>query len=87
MPENPKPPQAESLHSEVIRSDEKILYVDLKRNHRGVFFRITEVTEGKRTSIVVPLQLSPDLAAALMNLSSRALAFLPPTTQPPKPPC
>jgi len=78
VPENPKPPHAECLASEVIRSDDKTLYVDLKENHRGRHFRITEETHGRRTAIVLPLPLGPALAAALMNLSRHALTLSPP---------
>jgi hypothetical protein len=59
-------PQA--LHSEKLVSDRKIFFLDLKENDRGRFIKITEDVKGRRDTIMLPMEVASDFAAALQRV-------------------
>lgn len=56
------------LGSEKIRTDRKTFYIDLKENFRGRFFKITEATGGRRSSILVPAETIGEALDKLRSL-------------------
>ena len=64
----PPPPRADRLATEVLHAGGKTLFLDLKSNHRGRHFRVTEDTTGKRSAIVIPLESAGDFCTALRRL-------------------
>jgi hypothetical protein len=61
-------PEAELLASERITVEHKIFLFDLKQNQRGRFVRITEESNGRRNSIILPVSGVPDFARAFAQI-------------------
>jgi hypothetical protein len=60
--------QQQALHSEKLVSDRKIFFLDLKENDRGRFIKITEDVKGRRDTIMLPMDVASDFAAALQRV-------------------
>lgn len=59
---------ATPIASERIASGRKIFYLDLKENQRGRFLRITEDVDGRRNTIILPVEAFKDFTGALVQL-------------------
>jgi hypothetical protein len=57
-----------ALHSEKLVTDRKIFFLDLKENDRGRFIKITEDVKGRRDTIMLPMEVAADFAAALQRV-------------------
>jgi hypothetical protein len=68
--DNDGPPRQHSaaLHSEKLVTDRKIFFLDLKENDRGRFIKITEDVKGRRDTIMLPMDVAGDFAAALQRV-------------------
>ena len=64
--------ESELLHTEKILADRKVLYLDLKRNARGMVVKITEDVNGNRDTIMVPAEILGDFVAALSDIKATA---------------
>ena len=63
------PPQASPpIASEKVTIDRKIFFVDLKENQRGRFFKITEDVNGRRDTIMLPVEAAQEFVEALSRL-------------------
>jgi hypothetical protein len=60
--------RAPALHSEKLVTDRKIFFLDLKENDRGRFIKITEDVKGRRDTIMLPMDVAGDFAAALQRV-------------------
>jgi len=56
------------LITEKILADRKIFFLDLKENDRGRFLKITEDVNGRRDTIMVPVEAFQDFAQALARI-------------------
>jgi len=71
-------PKAERVVEKILSNDQKTIYVDLKRNapngrHQGFHIRATEnAGGGRRSAIVIPLDLAAGFASVLMELVQKA---------------
>ncbi len=54
--------------TEKIVADRKIFFLDLKENERGRFLKITEDVNGRRDTIMVPVEAFQDFAQALVRI-------------------
>jgi hypothetical protein len=63
-----RPPHQPPIASEKIVSDQKTFFIDLKENHRGRFFKITEDVRGRRNTIILPASAFADFLQALQRL-------------------
>jgi hypothetical protein len=68
--DNEAPPRQynPALHSEKLVTDRKIFFLDLKENDRGRFIKITEDVKGRRDTIMLPIEVASDFAAALQRV-------------------
>lgn len=71
-------PKAERVVEKILRNDQKTIYVDLKKNapnsrHQGFHIRATEnAGGGRRSAIVIPLDLAAEFASVLLELLQQA---------------
>jgi len=56
------------LASEKFSIDRKVFYLDLKENGRGRFLKITEDVDGRRDTILLPVEIFRDFAVAFASL-------------------
>jgi hypothetical protein len=66
--EAPQRQHQPALHSEKLVTDRKIFFLDLKENDRGRFIKITEDVKGRRDTIMLPIEVASDFAAALQRV-------------------
>jgi hypothetical protein len=65
----PKEP-ARPLASEKVMLGHKVFFLDLKENHRGRVIKITEDVNGRRDTIMMPIEAATNIAEALERLIS-----------------
>lgn len=66
----PRKPEA-TLLSHDIQTDRKTFTVAFCENDMGKFVRLTEMKNGRRTTIIIPEEAVSDVAACLHELSMR----------------
>lgn len=49
------PKACKTIATEKLMIDRKMFFLDLQENHRGRFFKITEDVNGRRDTIIVPI--------------------------------
>ena len=57
-----------TIATEKISVEWKIFFLDLQENHRGRYFKITEDVNGRRDTIIVPLEAAPLVLEAVKRL-------------------
>jgi hypothetical protein len=72
----------ELIAGEKIRVERKSFFVDLKRNHQGYFFKITEDVNGRRDTIILPSTGVNDFLRVMNELTQ----MLPPESLEPEAP-
>ena len=63
------PPRANiTLATEKISVDRKIFFLDLQENHRGRYVKVTEDTNGRRDTIILPLENTAQFLEGLKRI-------------------
>ena len=57
-----------TLATEKISVDWKTFFLDLQENHRGRCLKITEDTNGRRDTVIIPIENAGDFVAALKRI-------------------
>lgn len=70
---------SEELANERLETKHKTFFIDLKRNERGLFVKISERSGGRRATVMVPYEHIDEFAAKLAAI--RAAGPDPKTTQ------
>lgn len=61
------------LASEKLHIENKTLFVDLKENEVGKFLQIAELSNDRRSTVVIPISGMPAFLETLHRISSSAL--------------
>jgi hypothetical protein len=61
-------PGSDLLATERVNTTTKVFFFDLKENQRGRFVKITEDSNGRRNTVMVPIEALRDCALALAKL-------------------
>lgn len=62
---------SEELANERLETKHKTFFIDLKRNERGLFVKISERSGGRRATVMVPYEHIDDFAAKLASIRSQ----------------
>ena len=81
--EQPKPPVSEdTLKSEQLQVERKLITLTLKENPRGRFLRIVEDVGGRRNSIIIPAPGLEEFRKLLDEMLKASNELPPPGTSP-----
>jgi hypothetical protein len=61
-------PGSDLLVTERVNAGRKVFFFDLKENQRGRFVKITEDANGRRNTVMVPIESLRDCALSLAKL-------------------
>ena len=70
---------SEEIANERLETKHKTFFIDLKRNERGLFVKISERSGGRRSTVMIPYEYIDDFSAKLAAI--RAQGPDPKTTQ------
>ena len=68
-------PRHSTVATEKISVEWKTFFLDLQENQRGRCFKITEDTNGRRNTIIVPVESAPDFLEALKRILAQSEAL------------
>lgn len=60
--------QVNTIATEKICIDRKIFFIDLQENHRGRYFKVTEDVNGRRDTIIIPVEAAESFVEALQRI-------------------